>query len=229
MLFAAGLGTRMGLLTAHVPKPLITVAGVALIDHALALADAAKITRIAANLHYLGDQILMYLKNRDILFSWEREALLETGGGLRAALPLLGAGPVMTLNTDAVWTDQTALTQLLDNWDDASMDALVLLLPINRAVGHKGRGDFIMEKDGKIARANGQDGLVYLGAQIIRTDGLAKISTARFSLNLLWDQMIASGRAYGLVYQGGWCDVGCPDGIALAEAMLSAAQANRDV
>ena len=229
MLFAAGLGTRMGLLTAHVPKPLITVAGVALIDHALALADAAKITRIAANLHYLGDQILMYLKNRDILFSWEREALLETGGGLRAALPLLGAGPVMTLNTDAVWTDQTALTQLLDNWDDASMDALVLLLPINRAVGHEGRGDFIMEKDGKIARANGQDGLVYLGAQIIRTDGLAKISTARFSLNLLWDQMIASGRAYGLVYQGGWCDVGCPDGIALAEAMLSAAQANRDV
>lgn len=221
MLFAAGFGSRMGGLTANVPKPLIKVAGLALIDHALALAVTAKIDQIVVNLHYLGDQIVAHLRGQDILFSWENGVLLETGGGLRAALPLLGAGPVVTLNSDAVWTDQTALAQLLAHWDDTKMDALVLLLPVDHAVGHKGRGDFILAQDGQISRANGGDGLVYLGAQIIRSDGLADIAEAVFSLNVVWDQMIAQGRAFGLIYDGAWCDVGSPEGIVQAEALLA--------
>ena len=221
MLFAAGFGTRMGAMTAAVPKPLIAVAGRALIDHALALADAAQVDRIVVNLHFLGGQIVDHLHDRRVQFSWERGAILETGGGLRAALPLLGEGPVITLNTDAVWTDQTAVSDLLAHWDDQEMDVLVLLMPAHQATGHEGRGDFIMGPDGKISRAAGRDGLVYLGAQIIRTDGLAAVTSGSFSLNLIWDQMIGRGRAYGLMYGGGWCDVGNPEGIAAAELMLS--------
>ena len=229
MLFAAGFGSRMGKLTATKPKPLIPVGGRALIDHALALADAAQIGRIVVNLHYLGDQLVDHLRGRAIQFAWEREVILETGGGLRAALPLLGAGPVMTVNTDAVWTDQSALRQLLDHWNDETMDCLLLLLPHDRVAGHEGRGDFMMDQSGKISRANGRDGLIYLGAQIIRTNGLAKIAEVQFSLNVVWDEMIAADRAFGLVYNGQWCDVGSPEGISLAEAMLTAAAEYRDV
>ena len=229
MLFAAGFGTRMGKLTADRPKPLIRVGGRALIDHALALADAAKVDRIVVNLHYLGGQIMDHLQGRSIQFSSEQGAILETGGGLRAALPLLGAGPVITLNSDAVWTDDTALLQLLAHWNGAKMDALVLLMPAHRAMGRNGRGDFMLADDGKISRANGRDGMVYLGAQIIRTDTLANIAETRFSMNVVWDQMIASGRAYGVVYNGGWCDVGSPAGITLAETMLGQTPEGSDV
>ena len=229
MLFAAGFGARMGKLTADRPKPLIPVGGLALIDHALALADAAKVDRIVVNLHYLGGQIMDHLQGRSIQFSSEQGAILETGGGLRAALPLLGAGPVITLNSDAVWTDDTALLQLLAHWNGAKMDALVLLMPAHRAMGRNGRGDFMLADDGKISRANGRDGMVYLGAQIIRTDTLANIAETRFSMNVVWDQMIASGRAYGVVYNGGWCDVGSPAGIMLAETMLGQTPEGSDV
>lgn len=220
MLFAAGFGTRMGARTANMPKPLIPVAGRPLIDHALALADDAGITRRVANLHYLGTQLEAYLEGRNVALSWEHAQILETGGGLRAALPLLGPGPVMTLNTDAVWTGQNPLAQLRAGWDDDKMDALLLLLPAAKATGHNGTGDFLVDSDGRITRANGAAGAVYLGAQILRTDGLLAISEPVFSLNLLWDAMIAEGRAYGMIHQGGWCDVGQPGGIATAEAML---------
>lgn len=221
MLFAAGFGTRMGALTADRPKPLIPVAGRALIDHALALADATVAAPRVANLHYLGDQIATHLQGRDVALSWEREAILETGGGLRAALPLLGSGPVMTLNTDAVWTGQNPLTQLAKAWDEARMDALLLLLPAGQAHGHRGTGDFLLDAQGRLIRANGAAGMIYLGAQILRTEGLAEIPDRVFSLNRLWDRMIAEGRAYGVIHQGGWCDVGSPQGITEAEAMLA--------
>lgn len=221
MLFAAGFGTRMGALTAARPKPLIPVAGRALIDHALALADAAGAAPRVVNLHYLGDQIAAHLRGREVALSWEREAILETGGGLRAALPLLGPGPVLTLNTDAVWTGQNPLVQLADAWDDARMDALLLLLPAPQAHGHSGTGDFLRDDAGRLRRAAGAPGHVYLGAQILRTDLLPTIPEPVFSLNRLWDGMIAEGRAYGLIHQGGWCDVGRPEGIAQAEALLA--------
>ena len=222
MLFAAGFGTRMGDLTANRPKPMIPVAGRPLLDHALAVADAAGVTNLAINLHYLGDQIAAHVATRGIALSWERSRILETGGGLRAALPLLGKGPVMALNTDAVWTGANPLTQLMDAWDDARMDALLLLLPADRALGHKGQGDFLLGDDGRIARANGAAGPVYLGAQIIRPSALLAITEPVFSLNRPWDDLIARGRAFGVIHRGGWCDVGNPEGIQTAEAMLAA-------
>ena len=223
MLFAAGLGTRMGTLTATRPKPLIPVAGKPLIDHALAIADAAGVTRVVANTHYLPDQIESHLAGRPIGVSRETPRILETGGGLKRALPMLGDSPVLTLNTDAVWTGDNPLTQLMQAWDGGRMEGLLLLLPASRATGHSGTGDFLMDADNRLARAKGAPGPVYLGAQIIRTEGLAEIHEEAFSLNLLWDRMIARGSLYGLVHNGGWCDVGRPEGIALAEALLKSA------
>lgn len=220
MLFAAGFGTRMGAMTAARPKPLIPVAGKPLIDHALTLADEAGITHIVANTHYLPDQIAAHLAPRGIALSHETPAILETGGGLKAALPLLGSNPVLTLNTDAVWTGANPLTQLIAAWDGARMDGLLLLLPAADAKGHTGNGDFLMDADGRLTRAKGAAGTVYLGAQMLRTDVLSDITAEVFSLNLLWDRMITAGRLFGLIHAGGWCDVGRPEGIAQAEALL---------
>jgi MurNAc alpha-1-phosphate uridylyltransferase len=219
MLFAAGFGTRMGALTADRPKPLIPVAGRALIDHALDLARGAGVRRIVANLHYRSAMIRDHLAGRDIAFSDEAEEILETGGGLRAALPLLGPGPVFTLNTDAVWTGANPLTTLADAWNPA-MGALLLLAPLDRARGHSGRGDFTLHPDGRISRGGP---MVYLGAQIVNPAGLEDIPDRVFSLNRHWDGLIAQGAGFGVVHPGMWCDVGRPEGIAMAEAMLSEA------
>lgn len=220
MLFAAGFGTRMGAMTEHRPKPLIPVAGRSLIDHALY--QAGGIDRVVVNLHYRPEMIRAHLADRtNLVFSPESETILETGGGLLQALPLLGPGPVYTLNTDAVWTGPRALATLAAAWRPDLMDGLLLLVPPDRAVGHTGKGDFLIGPEGRLTRGAG---LVYSGAQIVRTDGLAAIGLRVFSLNRLWDRMIAAGRLYGVVYQGGWCDVGRPDCIPLAEAMLTGAR-----
>jgi len=223
MIFAAGFGTRMGALTANRPKPLIPVAGRPLVDHALDLATAAGTGPIVVNTHYLADQMATHLSGRSVILSHEKDKVLETGGGLRAALPHLGSDPVMTLNSDAVWTGLNPLSQLVTAWDDARMDALLLLLPAKMALGHTGTGDFVMDDKGRLSRANGREGAVYLGAQILRTERLAMVESEVFSLNLLWDDMTKEGRAFGLIHQGGWCDVGRPEGIETAEAMLKEA------
>ncbi len=220
MLFAAGFGTRMGALTAHQPKPLIKVAGTPLIDHAFAAIDAAGIKNVVVNLHYLGDQIEAHLRGRPVRFSREDPRILETGGGLKAAADLLGQGPVITLNTDAVWTGQNPIMQLCAAWDPARMDALLLLLPAESALGHSGTGDFLLEADGRLCRAKGAGAPVYLGAQILKTNRVYAMSETVFGLNMIWDTMIAEGRAYGILHHGGWCDVGRPEGIALAERLL---------
>ncbi|NCU20568.1 nucleotidyltransferase family protein [Candidatus Falkowbacteria bacterium] len=219
MLFAAGFGTRMGALTATRPKPLIKVAGRALIDHALTLAEAAAVVRIVANTHYLADQIAAHLAGRGVRISAEPERILETGGGLRAARPLLGAGPVFTLNTDAVWTGPNVLQTLRAAWC-APMGALLALVPPDRALGHTGPGDFTLGPDGRITRG---PGYVYSGAQIVDPAGLEDIPEAVFSLNRHWDRLISEGRAFGVIHPGGWCDVGRPESIPLAETMLRAA------
>ena len=217
MLFAAGFGTRMGALTAERPKPLIEVAGRPLVDHALEIAEGIAPRRIVANLHYLPDALEAHLAPRGVALSRETPDILETGGGLRAALPLLGPGPVFTMNTDAVWDGPNPLALLRKAWDPARMDALLLCLPRDRALGHAGRGDFVIGPDGRAARG---PGLVYAGAQIIEPSGLHDIPMRAFSLNLLWDRMLAAGRLHAIAYPGRWCDVGRPEGIALAEAML---------
>jgi MurNAc alpha-1-phosphate uridylyltransferase len=225
MVFAAGFGTRMGALTQSRPKPLIKVAGRALIDHALALADAAQAQPVVVNLHYLGDQIAAHLANRPkVGLSWERDLILETGGGLRAALPLLDTPEVaMTLNSDSVWDGPNPLALLQKTWDPAAMDALLLLAPLARCLGREGGGDFTFDPaTGSIARGRGDPtALVYLGAQIIKTGMLDQVSEQVFSLNRLWDIAIAAGRARAVVYPGRWCDVGHPAGITSAEAMIA--------
>lgn len=224
MLFAAGFGTRMGALTADQPKPLIKVGGMALLDHALAQVRAAGLSRIVVNAHYHADQIAAHVRGQtDIRVSLEPDVILETGGGLRAALPLLGEGPVFTLNTDAVWSGHNPLSTLVTAWDGARMDALLLLAPPAQIAGFRGTGDFLLGPDGRITRANGRPGLAYLGAQILLPRGIEAIADRAFSLNLLWDRMIAERRAYGVLHDGGWCDVGRPEGIAEAEAMLRGA------
>lgn len=216
MLFAAGFGTRMGALTADKPKPLIKVAGKALIDHAMDLIDP-QTTKVVANVHYLPAQIRAHLAHRPVTISDESDEILETGGGLRRALPLLGQGPCFTLNTDAVWHGENPLQRLARDWDPDRMQALLLLAPSHQLRGHKGKGDFTLHPDGRITRGGP---LTYLGAQILTPAGLQDIAPKAFSLNLLWDQMIADGRAFGTLYKGLWCDVGRPEGILEAEAML---------
>lgn len=221
MLFAAGLGTRMGALTADRPKPLLAVGGRTLIDRALDLATDAGITRTVVNLHYKGEMLESHLAGRDLSLSWEREAPLETGGGLRQALPLLHhASPVFALNPDSVWTGENPLTRLMSEWDEARMDVLVMLLPAAQARCHAGK-DFLLAADGRISRADGQTATAYLGAQLIRTEALSQVPEPVFSLNRLWDMAIAKGRAYGVIHRGGWCDVGTPQGLAEAERMLA--------
>jgi len=217
MIFAAGFGTRMGALTRDRPKPLVTVAGRALIDHALDLVTDHAPPRTVVNLHYRADQLAAHLDGRGVLLSHETPDILDTGGGLRAALPLLGTGPVLTMNSDAVWRGPNPLSLLASLWDSTRMGALLLCLPPDRALGHTGPGDFTPAPDGRLGRG---PGLVYSGVQVIDPGCLAGIPDRAFSLNRAWDRLAAQGRLFGAVYPGRWCDVGCPEGIRLAEDML---------
>ncbi|MCZ0811264.1 MAG: nucleotidyltransferase family protein [Pseudomonadota bacterium] len=217
MLFAAGFGTRMGALTAERPKPMIEVAGRPLIDHALSLVRAHRPDRIVANVHYRPDPLIRHLEGSEVIISHETPDILETGGGLRAALPHLGEGPVFTMNTDAVWSGPNPLDLLFDLWQPARMDALLLCVPRQNAIGHGGQGDFVVRGDAPARRGPGQ---IYTGLQILRTDVLNDIPNRAFSLNVLWDRMLTRKRLFAASYPGRWCDVGRPEGIALAEEML---------
>ena len=218
MLFAAGFGTRMAPLTDHRPKPMIPVGGRPLIDHALDQVEAYGPKRIVMNLHYLGEQIVQYLEKRPVRFSHETPDILETGGGLRAALPLLGDAPVFTMNTDAVWRGPNPLAHLAAHWNPDVMDALLLCVPPDQAFGHTGPGDFLVDGSGLAERG---PGAIYSGLQIIKTDGLDQIEERVFSLNLLWNRMLAARTLHAVAYPGLWCDVGTPSGLAQAETLLA--------
>jgi len=212
MIFAAGRGTRMAPLTDTRPKPLIEVAGRALLDHAREQAGAR---RIVVNSHYMADQIARHLDGSGIAISHE-PTLLDTGGGLLKAAEMLGSDTVFTLNSDAVWTGASALDQLERHWRPEAMGALLLLADPARAHGHRGRGDFIRHEDGRLSFG---PGAIYTGAQIIKLSALDGLSGA-FSLRAVWERLAPQGRLHGVIHQGQWCDVGHPGGIALAETML---------
>ncbi|WP_170790188.1 nucleotidyltransferase family protein [Ruegeria lacuscaerulensis] len=218
MVFAAGFGTRMGALTKDRPKPLIEVSGRPLIDHALELVDAINPQRIVANLHYLPEQLEAHLAPKGVTLTYETDDILETGGGLRAALPMLGPEPVFTLNPDAIWSGPNPLTLLRKAWDPDRMDALLMCVPVAQTLGYTGTGDFTADADGRISRG---PGLIYGGAQILKTEGLMDIPQTSFSLNLLWDRMHSDNHLFSLTYPGRWCDVGHPEGIALAEGLIA--------
>ncbi len=218
MLFAAGFGTRMKALTKTCPKPMIPVAGRPLIDHTLDLAQAIQPDRIVANLHYLPQVLEAHLTPKDVLLSPESPQVLDTGGGLRQALSLLGDDPVFTANTDVIWKGENPFQTALSAWDPGCMDALLVCIPISRCRGRQGAGDFSRDSAGRINR--GGD-LVYGGVQILKTEGLQDIEKEVFSLNLLWNVMAQKGRLFAVEYPGHWCDVGHPEGIAIAEELIA--------
>ena len=221
MVFAAGFGTRMAPLTDTVPKPLIPVSGKPLIDHALGL--LGDVATVVVNTHYRAEQIEQYLADRPVTCLREHPDVLETGGGLKNALPLLGDGPVLTLNSDVIFSGGNPVDALHAAWDPDRMDALLTLIPIENTVEYAGVGDFILNATGRITRRGSHDTapFVYGSVQIVKTDMLEQVSQTAFSLNVIWDQMIAQGRAFGLPYDGRWVDVGRPEGIAIAESVLA--------
>jgi MurNAc alpha-1-phosphate uridylyltransferase len=222
MILAAGFGTRMGELTADRPKPLIEVAGRPLLAHALDAARAAGAGPIAVNGHYRADMLRDWLAREapDAVFLQEWPEILDSGGAVKNALPVLGPGPVFTLNADAVWDGPSPLPALLEAWDPDRMDALLALVPRAAAVGRQDGGDFARTPDGRLSWDKGPEGMVYVGAQILTTDRIAARAEAVFSLRDTWQAMMDEGRLYGMDHAGRWADVGHPEGIAAAERMV---------
>ena len=217
MLFAAGLGTRMRPLTDDRPKPMVEVAGRPLIDHALALADGAGVERRVANTFHRPETLEAHLAAKGVTTVREAPAILDTGGGLRNALPALAPdGPVLVLNTDAAWRGPNPLSALIGAWTDG-MGALLLVMPVERCRGRTPPGDFAMDDGGRLTPGGPW---VYLGAQMLDPAPLHDVPKDAFSLWEVWRPLIAAGRLHGLAWNGDWCDVGTPDGIALAEEML---------
>ena len=222
MIMAAGFGTRMGALTAATPKPLLPVAGKPLIDHALDYCAAAGVTRHVVNLHYLGDQLRDHLDARsDIAFSEEAE-ILDTGGGVTQALPLLGRDPFYTLNSDAIFTGPPPLQTLADAWAGEDMDALLLFVRREAAIGYTRAGDFSLAGGRPVRRGEADSApYIYAGAQIIRPEAFADAPSGAFSTNFIWDRLAEAGRLSAVVYDGGWVDVGTPEGLKLADEALA--------
>lgn len=233
MVLAAGFGTRMGKLTENCPKPLLRVAGRPLIDHALDMAAAAGIGRAVVNLHYHGALIRDHLAARhapEIVFSEEPE-ILETGGGVANALPLLGGAPFAVLNSDAVFGGQGArnpLEILMAHWQPEQMDGLMLLTPIGKAHGYSRAGDFFLTDEGAAPERRGRAAeapFVFTGAQILSPAALRHAPEGAFSLNLIWDRLIAAGRLRAVSWAGEWVDVGRPQGLEAADRLLAGAEA----
>ena len=228
MIMAAGLGKRMRPLTATRPKPLIEVAGKALLDHVLEKLRDAGVRKVVVNVHYLPDALEAHLETREhgleIVISDERELLMETGGGLVKAAPLIDSDPFLAVNSDNLWIDGPAdtLKLLASQWDDERMDALLLLVPQARALNHKGIGDFHMDRTGRLRRRDRSHvaPFVFTGIQMISKRLLRDAPQGPFSTNVLWDRAIAEGRCFGAVHQGLWFDVGTPDAIQMTESAL---------
>jgi MurNAc alpha-1-phosphate uridylyltransferase len=228
MVLAAGLGKRMRPLTASQPKPLVRVAGKPLIDYSLDRLEEAGVAKAVVNVHYLADALEAHLKERKaplVTISDERDLLLETGGGLVKALPLLGDKPFLCVNSDNFWVDGPvdSIRALAERWDDATMDVLMLMVPHARATAHKGPGDFHMDAYGRLTRRRpGRIApFVWTGLQILSPRLIVDPPGPAFSTNVFWDRAIAAGRAFGLTFQGLWFDVGTPEAIPIVEAGIA--------
>jgi MurNAc alpha-1-phosphate uridylyltransferase len=228
MIMAAGLGKRMRPLTASRPKPLVEVNGKALIDHVFDRLRAAGVTKAVVNVHYLPDALEAHLEanaaDLDIRISDERDLLLETGGGMVRAAPMIDSDPFFSINSDNYWVDgpSDTLRLLASHWDDAAMDALLLLVPHARAFNHRGLGDFHMDRFGRLQR-RGRSKVapyVFTGIQLVSKRLLKDAPHGAFSTNVLWDRAIADGRCFGAVHQGLWFDVGTPASIRATESAL---------
>ncbi len=228
MLFAAGRGTRMRHLTADRPKPLIPVAGRPLLDHALDMLMTGGVRRVVVNTHYLApmisDHLADLIRAGTVTLSHEAPDLLETGGGIRNARELLGVGPIVTANTDAVFETSDPLGHLCADWPQAKVEARLLLVPRDAALGHPAPGDFFLGADGRLTRRGdaATAPYIYTGVQILDPGAVYTWPEHVFSLNVIWDGMIARGTLFGVVCPGRWCDVGQPESLPLAEGLLQA-------
>ena len=227
MVMAAGLGKRMRPLTTTRPKPLVKVAGKPLIDHSLDRMVDAGLDRAVVNVHYLAGALEAHLAGRTaprIEVSDERSALLETGGGMVKAQPLL-PDPFFCINSDNIWLDgpRNAFRELSDAWDPARMDALLLVASHARALNYVGKGDFNLDPHGKISRRRtGRIApFIYTGIQLVSHRLLRDAPEGPFSTMVLWERAIAEGRLFGLVHTGQWFEVGEPGAIAPTEARLA--------
>lgn len=224
MILAAGRGERMRPLTDSTPKPLIPVAGMSMLDRAMERLAAHGVRNIVVNVHHLGEQIAAHLANRARIVREDR--LLETGGSVRNALPLLGDGPYFILNGDGLWRDGATpmLSRMEALWDPARMDALLLLHPIGTAIGReaKDRGDYFLDADGRARHRGAADSAPLLFASVSVCDSrlLRDSPDGPFSLLKLWNRAEAAGRLFGLVHDGQWFHVGTPHALAEAERVL---------
>jgi MurNAc alpha-1-phosphate uridylyltransferase len=231
MVLAAGLGQRMRPITDTCPKPLVRIGGRAMLDHALGRLHEAGIRRAVVNVHHLADQIERHVANVTttpaITVSDERDALLETGGGVKRALPLLGE-TFLAMNSDSLWTEpgESNIRRMLAAWRAQDMDCL-LLLAARDSLGYEGRGDFHRDAAGRLSRRGPGESAphVYAGVGIFKRASFADTPDGAFSLNLLFDRAIAAGRLYGHVLDGEWLHVGTPDAIPAAEARLASRRA----
>ena len=228
IVLSAGLGTRMAALNGKLPKPLIPLNGKPLIDHVLDRLAQAGVRRAVVNVHHYADLIEAHLKGRAsprILFSDERAHLLDTGGGVKKALPLLGPRPFLIHNADSVWIESVGsnLARLIACWDEEHMDCLLLLAPTSISRGYRGRGDFRLEADGRICRRGEQDVVpfAFAGVSIAHPRLFEASPEGAFSLNVLWSRSIATGRAWGMRMEGVWMHVGTPEALAQAEQCLT--------
>jgi MurNAc alpha-1-phosphate uridylyltransferase len=230
MVLAAGYGKRMLPLTQTTPKPLLQVGGKTMLDHALDRLQEAGVARAVINAGYLGDQIAAHVASRQspvLTVSYEPTPL-ETGGGVKHALPWLGDDPIYVLNADLPWQDGTtpALQQLRDNWDATSMEALLLLLPLAQAHGFGSKGDFNLLPDGRVQRlgATPPYSHVFIGAFIVKPQLYHAIAATHFSNNVIFDHAEAAGRLFGCVHNGTCYHVGTPTDLVRANALLTSGQ-----
>lgn len=230
MVFAAGLGTRMRPITETIPKPLVKVAGKALIDHALDLFADAGVERAIVNVHYLADQIEAHLATREkprIQISDERARLLDQGGGIRKVLPAFRGEPFFLCNTDAFWIEGPVnnLRRLAAAWDPARMDALLLVAAAATSVGVDWPGDFNMDSEGRLTRRPEADvaPFVYSGVGLIKPELFAQETREVFGLAPFFFDAAAKGRLHGVRLDGIWLHVGAPAAIAEAEQAIAAA------
>lgn len=234
MVLAAGLGVRMRPLTLERPKPLLNLAGRTLLDHGLDRLAAAGVREAVVNAHYRAAMIATHLSARaappPTRLLLEPEPL-ETGGGVRNALPLLGDGPFFVINADIFWADGAvpALQRLAERWDDSSMDALLLLVPVPAAIGYAGAGDYSIGPDDRLLRRRERPAApyVYAGVQLVHPRLYDHAPSGAFSNLLVWDQAEAAGRLFGLLHDGAWYHIGTPAGLAEAERRLAGAPSAR--
>jgi N-acetyl-alpha-D-muramate 1-phosphate uridylyltransferase len=227
MLLAAGLGTRMKPLTDTKPKPLIEVGGRTLVDRVLDKLATQGVTRAVVNVHHFADQMTAHLSKRkdiEIIVSDERDLLLETGGGVIKALPLLGDDPFFVVNTDVTWATagDTTFRRMAEAYNPETMDALLLLADMGATLGFRGQGDFYLAHDGQLVRRGDRPTAPYVfaGTHITRAELLRGYKPEPFSANIYWNAMGRAGRLYGTVMSPFWMHVGDPAGRDEAEARL---------